>query len=73
MVKEVVVNKNFIKREIVDPVWLMKEYSPKILKIEDAIQNHIELAQVDMFNNMDGFLTARLLLDMTSKKKVLLN
>lgn len=63
-------DKNFLQRQVVDPVWLMKEYKPQVIKIEDAIQNHIDLAQESMFNNMNGFLHARLILDMTTKKKV---
>ena len=69
MIEDLIMDKNFIQRQIVDPVWLMNEYKPQLLKIEDAINNHIELAQETMFNNMNGFLHARLILDMTTKKK----
>jgi len=47
----------------------MKEYKPQVLKIEDAIKYHIEMAQESMLNNMDGYLHARIILDMTTKKK----
>jgi large subunit ribosomal protein L1 len=55
--------------EPVDPVWLTKGYKTKIYSVEEAIQFHIELANEMRFNNMDGFLYARFLLDMTAKKK----
>ena len=61
------------KRQIVDPVWLVKEYKAQIYSIEDAINFHKELARPEMFNNLDGFLQTRLTLDMTTKKKVKLN
>jgi len=63
-------DKLFEQRKIVDPVWLMKEYKPQILKLEDAINFHKELAQPEMINNLEGFLQVRLSLDMTTKKKV---
>jgi hypothetical protein len=69
MVEDLKMDKNFIKRQIVDPVWLMNEYKPQLLNIEDAIRYHIELAHETMFNNMNGYLHARLILDMTTKKK----
>lgn len=62
-------DKNFLKREVVDPVWLFAEYKPQVLQIEEAIKNHIEMAQSDMLNNQSGFLSVRLFLDMTTKKK----
>lgn len=48
----------------------MSEYKTKIFKLEDAIQFHKEMAQPAMLNNLDGFLHVRLVLDMTTKKKV---
>jgi hypothetical protein len=48
----------------------MKEYKPQMIQIEDAIRFHLELAHESMFNNMNGFMFARLILDMTTKKKV---
>lgn len=62
-------DKNFLKREVVDPVWLFAEYKPQVLQIEEAIKNHIEMAQTDILNNPSGFLSVRLFLDMTTKKK----
>ena len=66
-------DKLFALREVVDPVWLMKEYKPQVYPIEDAVRFHLELAQTNMLNNLDGFLHARLVLDMTTKKKVRLS
>ncbi len=48
----------------------MKEYKPQMIQIEDAIRFHLELGHESMFNNMNGFMFARLILDMTTKKKV---
>ena len=59
-----------LKRLVVDPVWLMKEYKTRTYTIEEAIEFHKELARPEMFNNSDGFLYTRLSLDMTTKKKV---
>lgn len=58
------------ERQIVDPVWLMREYNIQNFKIEDAINFHKELARPEMLDNMEGFLNVRFLLDMTAKKKV---
>lgn len=63
-------DKLFLERKIVDPVWLMNEYKVQTFQIEEAIAFHKELAKPEMFNNMDGFLNVRLLLDFTTKKKV---
>ena len=70
VIQDAILDKNFMQRQIVDPVWLMKEYKPQSTKIEDAIRFHLELAHESMFNNMNGFMFARLILDMTTKKKV---
>jgi large subunit ribosomal protein L1 len=63
------VDKKLEGREVVDPVWLFKEYKPKIYQIEEAIEFHKELARPEMLNNMEGFLHVRLILDMNTKKK----
>lgn len=68
--QEETVDKHILEREIVDSVWLMKEYRPQTFSIEEAIGFHKELACPEMFNNLDGFLNVRLTLDMTTKKKV---
>ena len=57
-------SKELESREIIDPVWLMTEYKPQPFKLEDVIRFHMELAQETMLNNMNGFLFARVLLDM---------
>ncbi len=62
-------DKNFLKREVVDPVWLMNEYKPQLISIEEAMMNHIEMAQPDLFDNLQGYVSVRLFLDMTTKKK----
>lgn len=62
-------DKNFLKREIVDPVWLFSEYKPQLFSIEEAMKFHIDFAQPDMLNNLQGYVSARLFLDMTTKKK----
>lgn len=62
-------DKNFLKREVVDPVWLMNEYKPQVIQIEQAFKNHIEMAQSDILNNSGGYVTVRLFLDMSTKKK----
>lgn len=62
-------DKNFLKREQVDPVWLINEYKPQLISIEEALNNHIEMAQPDMLDNFQGFVSVRLFLDMTTKKK----
>ena len=63
-------NKSVAQRDIVDSVWLMKEYKAQTYSIEDAIEFHKELAQPAMFNNLNGFCNLRIILDMKSKKKV---
>ena len=63
-------DKQLDQRQIVDPVWLMSEYKTQLFKLEDAIQFHKEMAQPAMLNNLDGFMHVRLVLDMTTKKKV---
>ncbi|CAF0786032.1 unnamed protein product [Brachionus calyciflorus] len=63
------VDKLIAERQVVDPVWLMKEYKTQTFSIEDAINFHKELARPDMLNNIEGFLNVRFLLDMSSKKK----
>lgn len=67
---EEITDKMVLEREIVDPVWLMSEYKPKVFSIEEAIGFHKELARPEMFNNQDGFLNARIHLSMTTRKKV---
>ncbi len=62
-------DKNFLKREVVDPVWLINEYKPQIISIEEAMKNHIEMAHTDILNNPQGYVSVRLFLDMTTKKK----
>jgi len=47
----------------------MKEYKPQVISIEEAIKCHLELAQESMLNNMNGFMFARFILDMNTKKK----
>jgi len=69
VLEKVNTDKHFIQREIVDPVWLMREYKPQVFKVKEAISFHVEMAQEAMLNNMDGFLHVRLGLDMTTKKK----
>ena len=56
------------ERKMLDKVWMMQ--SQKVYTIEEALANHFEVASPRMFNNMDGFLYARLVLDMNAKKKV---
>lgn len=68
--EEEILDKRILERKIVDQVWLVKEYAPQLLSIEDAIRYHKELAQPEMHNNLDGFLSVRLTLDMSTKKKV---
>ena len=68
--ESVATDKKILQREVVDSVWLMKEYKTQQFDIEKAIEFHKELAQPDMFNNMQGFLHVRLVLDMRAKKKV---
>lgn len=62
-------DKNFLKREIVDPVWLFNEYKPQLFPIEEAMKFHIDMAQPEMLNNPNGYVSVRLFLDMTTKKK----
>ena len=69
-IEEEVTDKLILQREIVDPVWLMKEYRTQTYSLEDAIQYHKEIARPELFNNENGFLCARIMLDMTTKKKV---
>lgn len=73
VIEDVKLDKNFLQRKIVDPVWLMKEYKPQVISIEEAIKCHLELAQESMLNNMNGFMFARFILDMNTKKKVLIS
>ena len=54
---------------MVDPVWLFSEYKPQVIAIEEAIKNHIEMARTDMLNNPNGYLSVRMFLDMSTKKK----
>ena len=65
------VSKELEARQVTDPVWLMTDYKPQPFKLEEAIKFHMELAQDTMLNNMNGFLFARVLLDMSTKKKVM--
>jgi hypothetical protein len=62
-------DKMFLQRQIVDPVWLMKEYKPQLYNIEEAIGFHIDMAHGDILNSLDSYLHVRLALDMTTKKK----
>ncbi len=64
-------DKLFETREIVDPVWMMDEYKMQTFQLEEAIQFHMELADVQMLNNMDGIIGAKFELNMATKKKVL--
>ncbi len=70
VVKPTILDEKFMSRKVVDPVWLMEEYPTENLDATTAINNHKELAQECMFNNMNGFLTAKFVLDMKTKKKV---
>jgi len=66
---EIIMDKNFLAREVVDPVWLMKEYKPQKYDIKEALKFHIEMAQTDLLNNPDGYVSVKLDLDMSTKKK----
>merc|ERR1712127_258346 len=66
---EIIMDKNFLAREVVDPVWLMKEYKPQKYDIKEALKFHIEMAQIDLLNNPDGYVSVKLDLDMSTKKK----
>ncbi|RNA33404.1 39S ribosomal mitochondrial [Brachionus plicatilis] len=69
LIVEETTDKLVAQRQIVDPVWLMNEYKIQNFNIEDAINFHKELARPDMLNNIEGYLSVRFLLDMTTKKK----
>jgi hypothetical protein len=64
-------SEEFLARKVVDPVWLAKEYPPKVYSVEEAIIFHSEFAQEAMLNNMHGLISAKILLDMSSRKKVI--
>ena len=59
------------ERQVVDPVWLMKEYKIKVYSIEDAINFHKEIARPEIFDNSAGWLQVRFTLDMRTTKKVI--
>ena len=48
----------------------MSEYETQNFDFSAIINFHKELAQETMLNNMDGFVSAKFLLDMRTKKKV---
>jgi ribosomal protein L1 len=59
----------FLSRKVVDYVWIAKEYPPQVYSAEEAIKFHMDLAQEPMLNNMNGFISAKLILDMSTRKK----
>ena len=50
----------------------MNEYMEQEYNFETAVKYHKELASSEMLNNSDGFLNLRMILDMKSKKKVII-
>jgi hypothetical protein len=62
--------KILVDRKITDQAWLIQEYVAQKISFETAVERHLEVAQPLMFNNLSGFLTVRLLLDMTTSRKV---
>lgn len=64
-----VFKEEFRSRKVVDYVWIAKEYPPQVYSAEEAIKFHLDLAQEAMLNNMNGFISAKLILDMSTRKK----